>query len=336
MVGGDVLRAGQPQLAELYPGLADLLASVEARLRQVCEETDGFLSRAAQSALSGRGKRLRPAILLLAAESAGRATESSAILASVVELVHTASLVHDDVVDGSGSRRGKRSANAQWGSKISVLLGDYLLAGALDLLSTAERDKFLPQLLSVAKRMCAGQVEELLAAGRGVSEREYLAMVRAKTGALFGFCGGAGAESGGGSPEVAGALARFGERFGVAFQLADDILDLVGTDGRSGKPEGRDLAQRKFTLPLIIAAQRGGAKLREQLEGMLAQDGVSSQDARTVRELAESAGAIEFAWERVHEWLEAARDELAVVPEGDAKQALLVLAGERFPMPVMN
>ena len=312
-----------------------MLLGVEARVRQVWEAEGGLLGAAARRALSGRGKRLRPAVLLLAAESAGRATESSAILGAVVELLHTASLVHDDVVDGSGSRRGKRSVNAEWGNKISVLLGDYLLTEALALLPSEERDRFLREMLAVARWMCAGQVEELRSAGSLLTEAEYLAIARAKTGSLFGLCGKVGAESGGGPPETAAALEGFAERFGIAFQLADDILDLVGTDGRSGKPEGRDLAEGKFTLPVILAAERGDGETRERLEALLAQEHISSSDAQEVRRLAESTGAVGYAWEKVGEWLEAARTQLVVVPESEAKEALAALTGKRFPLPVM-
>jgi len=331
-----VIREGRMRVANLYPRLEELLAEVEARLEQVWEEEGGFLGRAARRALSGRGKRLRPSLLLLSAECAGRATESSVRLASLVEVVHTASLVHDDVVDGAVSRRGRRSANALWGNKISVLLGDYLIAQAFDLMLPGDRERFVPECARVAKRMCEGQVKELRGARRRLGEREYLEVVRAKTGSLFGFCGRAGAESGGGSEELAEALEGFGERFGVAFQLADDILDLVGSDGRSGKPERRDLAEGKWTLPLILAAEHGGRVVRGRLERMLEGERVAGEEMALAREMAEASGAIAAAWERVGDWLGAARERLETVPESAAKQALMMIAGERFPSPVMS
>jgi geranylgeranyl pyrophosphate synthase len=178
-------------------------------------------------------------------------------------------------------------------------------------------------------------VEEVRAAGRPLTEEEYLEIVRAKTASLFSFCGRAGARSAGGSAEVADSLAAFGESFGIAFQFADDILDLVGTDGRSGKPEGRDLAERKFTLPLIVAAEAGGRSVRGRLHRILDKPTITEQDVAAARQLVESAGAIEPAWGRVREWLGAAQRELAAVPESDAKRALVASCGELFPMPVM-
>ena len=247
--GSRLPQAGSMRLAELYPALDGLLARVERGIEQVWTGERGFLGTAAQRALSGRGKRLRPSILLLAAECAGGATETSLALASVVEVLHTASLVHDDVVDEAVSRRGRRSANAMYGNKVSVLLGDYLIARALNLIPPGESEWLSPLVAEVAAAMCAGQVKEVRAAGAPLTEEEYVEIVKGKTASLFALCGRIGARSAGGPPEVVESLARFGESFGVAFQFADDILDLVGTNGRSGKPEGRDLAQRKFTSP---------------------------------------------------------------------------------------
>ncbi len=131
------------------------------------------------------------------------------------------------------------------------------------------------------------------------------------------------------------ALGAFGEKFGVAFQFADDILDLVGTDGQSGKPEGRDLAGRKFTLPLVLAAELGGEEAARRLEEIAAREVVADREVLEARDVAESAGAIEAAWARVGEWLEGARAQLEIVPDGEARRALAAACGEGFPMPVM-
>ncbi len=319
----------------LHPRLSELLAEVEASIARVWEGNRGLLAQASRRVLSGRGKRLRPAVLLLAAECAGGATERSINLAAVVEIVHNASLIHDDIVDDSSSRRGRRSAKAVWGNKVSVLLGDHLLAKGFSLLPEADRARLVEEMARVAMRMCEGQVKELRRAGRPVSEREYLEMVKAKTGALFRFCARVGAETGGGSAELAQTLAEFGERFGVAFQLADDILDLVGCNGRSGKPEARDLSEGKFTLPLILAASQGGREVRSELTRLAQKERISVAELRRAREIVHATRAVDRAWQRVHEWLAAARERLEPVPPGPAKQALLLMAGERFPLPLM-
>lgn len=336
-MGANTVKYQSPprQLIDLYPSLADLLARVELCIQQVQDKDKDFLGLAAREAVSGRGKRLRPSLLLLAAECAGKAAESSIALAAVVEIVHSASLVHDDVVDEASSRRGRRSANASWGNKISVLLGDYLIARAFELLPVADRDWSVPELAGIATRMCAGQVKELRAVGKTLTEKEYLEIAQAKTGALFGFCGYAGARTANGSNAMALALQGFGEKFGVAFQFADDILDLVGTDGRSGKSEGRDLAEGKFTLPLILAVKMGGAARAEELTATLTRKKIAGKERQKIRELVESTGAIEAAWGWVSEWLHSARGELDILPEGKAKRTLTALCEELFPMPVM-
>jgi len=323
------------RLAQLYPALAGLLARVEAGMEQIWRGEPGFLGAAARRALSGRGKRLRPGIALLAAESAGGATETSVVLAAVVEVLHTASLVHDDVVDGAASRRGRRSANAMWGNKVSVLLGDYLIARALELIPPREHEWLAPLVARVATQMSTAQVKEVRAAGAPLAERAYLDIVKGKTASLFGLCGRVGARSAGGPTGLVESLAAFAESFGVAFQFADDILDLVGTDGKSGKPEGRDLAERKFTLPLIVGAEIGGRQVRARLARIVAKPAITHADIAEARELVESAGAMEPAWGRVSDWLQAAQRELQPVPESDAKRALAAACGELFPMPVM-
>jgi octaprenyl-diphosphate synthase len=319
----------------LHPRLPELLAEVEASIARVWEGNRGLLAQASRRVLSGRGKRLRPAVLLLAAECAGGATERSIALAAVVEILHNASLVHDDVVDDSSSRRGRRSAKVVWGNKVSVLLGDYLAVNAFALLPEEDRKRLVVEMVGVATRMCEGQVKELRRAGRPVSEREYLEIVKAKTAALFRFCARVGAETAGGSAELAEALAEFGERFGVAFQFADDILDLVGCNGRSGKPEARDLSEGKFTLPVILAASRGGREVRSELTRLVQKERITVAEIRRAREIAYATRAVDQAWQRVHEWLAAARAQLEPLPPSPAKQALLMIAGERFPLPVM-
>jgi geranylgeranyl pyrophosphate synthase len=174
------------------------------------------------------------------------------------------------------------------------------------------------------------------ASGRQLAEEQYLEIVRLKTGSLFAFCGRAGAQTADGSAGTTAALERFGEAFGVAFQLADDILDFVGCDGRSGKPEGRDLAERKCTLPLILAAERGGEEVSDQLQGVLRGEKPSAVDLQAARELAEATGAVALAWSKVSEWRQAARRELTEVPESPARDALRKLCAEGFPMPVMT
>ena len=322
-------------LTETYRGLADLLARVEEGLAGVWEGDPEFLGEASRHALSGRGKRLRPSLLLLAAECAGGANDVSVALATVVELVHAASLIHDDIVDDAPSRHGRRSANSLWGNKVSVLLGDYLLARGLGLVPEGSREHFVPTLARVAAEMCRGQVREIRCAGNPLRLDEYTNIARAKTGKLFAFCGRTGVETAGGPESLAAAMEGFGERFGVAFQFADDILDLVGTRGRTGKPEGRDVAERKFTLPLVLAAQEGGHTTSERLVRILSEENLTGASVELIRDTVERQGAVELAWAEVRRWLDEARSQLEVIPASAVRAALLSACGDLFPMPVM-
>jgi geranylgeranyl pyrophosphate synthase len=257
-------------------------------------------------------------------------------MAAVIEIFHVASLIHDDVIDDAPSRHGRRSAKDQWNNKVSVLLGDYLIAGALSIFPRDDNHSLVAGVSRVAAAMCSGQVEELRAAGRRLTEEQYLQIVLAKTSSLLGYSCRVGAETAGGGEAIQQAFADFGESFGVAFQLADDILDLVGTNGQSGKAEGRDLAERKWTLPLIRAYEMGSAASQERLNGILQATLATTEDIEAAREIARSTGAIDYAWGQTDAWLARARGHLSSVPDSPAKQALLALAGDRFPMPVMT
>jgi octaprenyl-diphosphate synthase len=216
-----------------------------------------------------------------------------------------------------------------------VLLGDYLVARAFDLLPAEQRHNLVPEIVEVATRMCQGQVRELRTAGRWPTEEEYFAILEGKTGALFDFCGRAGARSAGGSPREVDALAEFGADFGVAYQMADDILDLVGSEGQSGKPEGVDLTQGKLTLPLILAAAEAPPELRGELDRIVSAPRLSPADIDRAREIVYSTQATDRAWSRVGERLASARAALDSLPETPARNVLLAMAGDEFPMPVM-
>lgn len=320
---------------EFYAPLAELLGSVEAEIARLWETESGFLNLAVRRTLSGRGKRLRPVLTLLTAECVGGATARTRRFAAVAEVVHAASLVHDDVVDGALSRRGRRSAKAAWGNKISVLLGDYLIARAFIRLEEEDAEQLALELAKVARQMCDGQILELRLTGRLISEEQYFRIVRAKTASLFGLCGKAGVVTAGGPAELAAAFQEFGEHFGLAFQIADDILDLVGSNGRSGKSQGRDLAERKMTLPLILAA-RAEPDVRARIRTLLSAAKAGAGGLRLAQQFVRSTRALEQSWEAVHGSLARARASLAAAPDSEAKQALLSLAGAHFPLPVMQ
>jgi len=283
----------------------------------------------------GRGKRLRPALLLLAAEACGRVGERVVSYAALMELIHTASLVHDDIVDEAQWRRGVPSARSRWDNKISVLLGDFLLTRCFGELA-AQADPALDALVAeVTTNMCVGAVQELVSNGLHQTEADYLAMVRAKTARLFGLCGRLGALLAGGGEDSASALEQYGDRFGLAYQITDDILDLVGEQGETGKPSAADLRQRKITLPLIYAFADGQPAGNRELRSILSQPELGEEQLRRVQEIARESGGVEQAWAAVRRYLEQARQAIEPLPASQARAALMRWCDEAFPRPVM-
>jgi|GEM_PF-37627 len=331
-------------LSQLYPPLVPLFERVEEKLRQLAQAEQFTLAEGGAYTISGPGKRLRPALLLLSAEACGGANEGALDLAAAVELLHTASLVHDDVVDEAAWRRGKEAARICWGNKISVLLGDYLFCRALShLLLTAGRES-LQQLFEVARQMCQGQVAELTEMGPDLGEARYQEIIAAKTAALFRFCGEAGARCAGAMPETVTCFAEFGENFGLAFQLADDIQDLVGSQEISGKPVNHDLRQQKVTLPIIYTLKALQGESREVFYQTLLSSRRSEEDLRQLAEAASSCGGIAYARRVCLEYQQAARqalpDSIPLPPEAGklaqlARQALSRLCEGAFPLPVL-
>ena len=317
-------------LTQLYPPLAESLADVERAMARLAR-ADATLGDAAGYVISGRGKRLRPAVLLLAAEACGRRGPRTTLHGAVVELMHTASLVHDDVVDEAARRRGRPSAPSRWDNKISVLLGDYLLARAFQALTRAEDAPVVGELAGAAAEMCRGQVQEIVSSGPALTEEGYFEIIAAKTAALFRAAARVGAL--GSEPGLVEAMGRFGREFGMAFQIADDVLDVTGTASESGKPVLGDLTQRKATLPAVYVLRTGPAQARERLRAALGAGPPAEQEE--LEALISRHGGIEYAWAAAGRHLEAARRSLAEAPESEAKQALLAAAGDGFPLPVM-
>lgn len=295
------------------------LKEVERRILHQASLFDPGAEAYVRYALEGGGKRLRPALVLLAGKVAGGWSEAIRDLAVIVELVHVASLIHDDVLDRADLRRSRATCNAKWGVELSVLLGDALFAHGLQLATKLENAEVARKIAEASKNLCEG---EILQTQRRfdlkMSTSEYLHVVGLKTGALFRVA----AEVPFlvfGSAEVKREAARsFGQQLGVAYQIYDDCLDLFGTDAESGKTLGTDLRKGKWTLPVLHALQtlpnEESEKLRTQLVGEGGVEGVSDK----VRE----AGGLKFALRKAVELLERAKGDLKVLGEGGEARKL--------------
>ena len=274
----------------------------------------------------GGGKRLRPALLLLSAGACGERGDAAIRLGAVVEIIHTATLVHDDVIDGSEVRRGRPSTNQQWGNQTSVLAGDWLYMQAFNLALRQRNFYVLDLLIDLTQMMVEGELMQKDWVGRiDISEAEHSQLVRRKTACLFSVCARLGAVASGGS-EFEQPLADYGWNLGMAFQLVDDILDFNADEAVLGKPVGGDLREGKVTLPLILALERCDDKERRLVETALQDGNYETAPFDSIRALVDKYEGIEATQRRALEYTEAAVEQLAGLPESDYKRALYSVA----------
>jgi octaprenyl-diphosphate synthase len=268
-----------------------------------------------------RGKRLRPALLLLVARACGRVTAAHHVLGAVVEMIHTATLVHDDVLDNASVRRHVATANARWGNHNSILLGDYLFTHAFYLASTLGDARACRIIGESTNRVCEGELRQGLERGNlALTEADYYDIIDGKTAELIACCGRLGALFSGAGPDVVEALTRYGRWLGMAFQIADDLLDLVGEEQATGKSLGTDLEQQKMTLPLIRLLAVAPPPLAGRLRQVLAAPGNHKREA--LRPYLEENAALEYAYRTADEFAARARGELGCVPASACRAVL--------------
>ena len=283
-----------------------------------------MIPKLAHHLIDSGGKRLRPMLTLAAAHLNGYTGEGHIRLAAAVEFMHTATLLHDDVVDESEFRRGKKTARILWGNQASVLVGDFLLGQAFRMMVDVGSLAALKILSNAAAVIAEGEVLQLAAAkNMGTTEDEYLTIINAKTAALFSAAaevGGAIAER---PAEVQAALRSFGKNLGISFQLIDDALDYAGEQARLGKSVGDDFREGKITLPVILSFRRGDSAEREFWTRTLCRGEIGDNDLSHAKELMRRHKAIEATIERARHYGAIARDALAIFPDGPYKRALL-------------
>ncbi len=280
-------------MKEVFDLVRDDLALVEDEL--ACQSDTAFpaVSEVAAYLLGGGGKRLRPALLLLSANYAGRKDRSAIRLAAVVELLHSATLIHDDVIDSAGTRRGRPSANSRWGNHRSVLTGDWLYMQSFQMALEERNFHILDVLIDLTQKMVEGELIQLEKIGRiDVTEKDALRLATYKTACLFSGCARLGAVLGRLEGEEEEALAEYGRNAGLAFQLVDDLLDFTASAQQLGKPVLSDLKEGKVTLPLIYAMENGHREARELVARVLAEKEFDSVRPETIVSLVHDSGAL--------------------------------------------
>ncbi|HSH46010.1 MAG TPA: polyprenyl synthetase family protein [Longimicrobiales bacterium] len=314
-------------LRRIQEPVRDGLEKVEAEIRRVIlsdfppiQEVNDYLALA-------RGKLFRPTLLLLANQVGERSHPRASTLAAIVELVHLATLVHDDAVDHSVLRRGMPTVNALWNHQSAVIMGDYLYSRGLTELASFGRTELVAVLAGAANEMSVGEMRQLISADAlAFSEDDYYLLIRAKTASLMSAACEMGAMAG--DERFRGSLARYGHFVGMAFQIADDLLDYTATEEATGKPSGHDLREHKMTLPLIAAMERMEDPALAEVEGFFADPEPTDQGIQRIVELVMEHDGLEHARARADEFGARAADALQDVPDSEAREALL--AGVRY------
>jgi len=313
-------------LEEVFRLYEQELKTVEDRIKNLFKSHAFTIPLIGNHILDGGGKRLRPLILLLSAEIAGYKGDSCLTLAGIIESIHTASLLHDDVIDGAEIRRGKSPAHSIWGNQVVILVGDFLYSNALRIAVQQKSQRIMEILSEATTRMTEGEILQLIKTGDpNITEGEYLDIISAKTAVLISSACRIGAILGSLPEDKENALARFGINTGIAFQMADDILDYMADEGKLGKRLGKDLKEGKITLPLIYLLKAASDTEIEEVKNII-KDGLKKRGLKRILKLFVKYNAIELSLKKAQNLISDAKTELAIFPDSAAKKALFTIA----------
>ncbi|MGH9385872.1 MAG: polyprenyl synthetase family protein [Vicinamibacterales bacterium] len=317
----------QADLMQLFEPVRDDLAAVEREFRRQVQSQVHVIPEIGDYVLNGGGKRVRPAVLLMAARLSGYSGPRAIVNAAVVEFIHTATLVHDDIIDDAETRRGRKAVHSQWGSDVTVLAGDFLYIKSMALALTQDSLEIVRLLCDVTLRMIEGELYQLTKNGVvDLSENEHFEIIRGKTAHLFAGCSQIGGILGGVGLEKEQALREYGFNLGVMFQLVDDLLDFTGVAESLGKPVGGDLREGKITLPIIHLLAHGGDEANELIRGAVHARHVTPDGWARIKALLAEHRSIEYAFGRAVEFGETAKRQLRLFAPGPEREALTSLA----------
>jgi len=307
--------------------IGDDLKNVERQFKKDLESNVPLIRKVGEYVLSSGGKRIRPALLLLTAKLLGYQGERHVPLASVVEFIHTATLLHDDVVDSANLRRGLASANTLWGNEASVLVGDFLFSKSFSLMVADGDLNILRILANATTRIAEGEVLQLICTSDvDITEERYIEVIVCKTAVLLAAACQVGAIIGDSSPQQEAALANFGMDIGIAFQLMDDTLDYVADEKEFGKNIGHDLEEGKITLPLIEALRFCSEDERELVAEIVVKEEFKREDFDQVFELVSRFGGIDYTVNKAKKYVAAAKSHLEIFDDSPVRAALFELA----------
>lgn len=316
-------RRGTVSLDTIKEPIASELKSFQRIFKESMQSRIGLVDLITRYIVRQKGKRVRPILVLLSAKACNGINDSTYLAATLVEILHTATLIHDDVVDDADTRRGLASINAVWKNKVAVLMGDYLLSRGL-LLSLESNDYYFLHCTSRAvKRMSEGELLQIQKSRQlNIDEETYLKIISDKTASLLSTCTEIGAASSTQDPERRALLRDYGENVGMAFQIRDDMLDYLGRKSIIGKPTGIDLKEKKLTLPLIYSLNHAPRKEARRVLRVI-KGGAKQKDVEWVVDFVYQNGGIEYAKTKATQYSELARQTLASLSNSPAKESLL-------------
>lgn len=308
---------------ELFEFLRDDLAAIEREFGRDTVSSVKVITEIGEYLRAGGGKRLRPALLLLSAKLFNGNGRTPVRLGAVVEIIHTATLVHDDIIDEAQTRRGRASTNRQWGNSKCVLAGDWLYMQAFKVALEERKLRILDVLIGLTQQMVEGELLQMEKLGKAITMDEHLDLIFRKTACLFSVCMKLGAIVGEGTAEQEERLGWYGRNLGIAFQIVDDVLDLTASEEVLGKPVASDLREGKATMAVIHALERCGPAERTKIEAVLRERAFNGVTHRQILDILTKYGSLEYAMARAADFAQEACAALDGFPDSEIKRALL-------------
>jgi octaprenyl-diphosphate synthase len=313
-------------LSQIFEPIREDLERVDREFGRQVESQVDLIPKIGRYIQTSGGKRIRPAVLLMAARLSGYRGDRAVLYAAVVEFIHTATLVHDDIIDDSELRRGRLAVHSRWGNDITVLLGDYLYIKSMALALTHDTLDIVRLLCDVTLRMIEGELYQLTKNGDAdITEDEHFDIIRRKTAFLFGGCAQIGGMLGGVTGDQEAALREYGFNLGMTFQLVDDLLDFTGDAAALGKPIGADLREGKMTLPLIHLMRNGHSAGGRIVREIIANRTTTEDQWAGLLHILEEHRSIDYAYRRAEEYADRAKKPLSAFPPSSERDALLAL-----------
>ena len=315
------------RLSNLYSNIKKDLEKVEEELKLFSSSPNKLIHEVSSYLFQKSGKRIRPALLLLCSKLLGYKGKEHILMSTLVEAIHTASLIHDDIIDNSKIRRGRESIHARWGPNITVLLGDYLYIKALGLSLQSKHRQIIQILTSISAKMVEGELYEYYLSGNlDLAEKDYLDIINKKTASLFSASCQIGGILGRASKREENFLIEYGANLGMSFQIIDDLLDFTGDEKILGKPILSDLSEGRITLPLIYTLNNDGRANQKRVMELLRQKNQDKQSLEEILEIVKSNGALDYTYKKAEEFSFKSREIISQFPKSIHQEALSLLS----------